>query len=72
MAPARPRYPKLEVAVRSANPLALVAGVREQLRRAGVRGDEIADFTEEALAQPGDLDHALEVAKSWIGSARVA
>ena len=67
-----PRYPDLRVSVRSSNPLALVAGVREELRRAGVAREEIAGFTEQALTPPDDLCHALEVARDWIGSVEAA
>jgi len=67
-----PRYPDLRVSVRSSNPLALVAGVREELRRAGAASEEIAGFTEQALASPYDLGHALEVARDWIGTAEAA
>jgi len=68
----RSRYPELSVSVRSSNPFALVAGVREELRRAGAGREEIAGFTEDALAPPRDLEHALEVARHWIGSAEAA
>jgi hypothetical protein len=57
------------VSVRSPNPLTIVAGVREELRRAGAGHDEITGFTEEALAPPRDLEHALEVARQWVGCA---
>ena len=67
-----PRYPDLSVSVRSSNPLALVACVREELRRAGAAGEEIAGFTDEALTRPRNLDHVLEVARSWVGRAEVA
>jgi hypothetical protein len=68
----QPRYPELQVSVRSSNPLVLVAGVREELRRVGADRDEIDGFTEDALASPHDLDHVLEVARHWIGSAQVS
>jgi hypothetical protein len=57
------------VSVRSANPMVLVAGVREELRRVGVTREEIDGFTEEAFASPHDLDHVLGVVRNWIGSA---
>lgn len=65
----QPRYPELVVAVRSVNPLVLIAGVREELRRVGADRSEIDDFTEEALSSPDDLDHVLNIARSWIGRA---
>lgn len=64
-----PRYPDLGVSTRSSNPLALVASVRSVLRQAGAGRAEIAGFTEEALADPRDLEHALEVARDWVGNA---
>ena len=63
------RYPDISVSVRSPNPLAIVAGVREELRRAGAGHDEIASFTDEALAPPCNLEHALKVARQWVGCA---
>jgi len=68
----RARYPDLSVSVHSSNPLALVAGVRHELRRAGAEREEIAGFTEEALAVPRDLDHTIEVARHWVGRAEVS
>ena len=67
----RSRYPGLSVSIRSSNPLALVARVRQELRSAGAGPEEIAAFTEDALADPHDLEHALEVARHWLGGAEV-
>jgi hypothetical protein len=67
-----PRYPELRVSIRSSKPLALVAGVREELRRAGAAREEIASFTEQALTPPDDPGHALEVARDWIGVVEAA
>lgn len=64
----RPRYPELRVLSRSSNPLALVAAVREELRRAGAGRDDIARFTGQALAPHGDPGHVLEVAEEWVGA----
>lgn len=63
----QPRYPELHVSIRSPNPLALVAAVREELRLAGAGHDDIARFTDQALAR-GDAGHVLEVAERWIGA----
>ncbi len=68
---ATPRYPELRVSIRSHNPLALVAAVREQLRLARARHTDIARFTDQALAQP-DASHVLEVAEEWVGTVEAA
>lgn len=68
----RTRYPELHVSIRSANPLALVAAIREELRLAGARRSEISRFTNEALAHPGDERHVLAVASRWIGRVEAA
>ncbi len=44
-----PRYPGIQVAVHSQNPLALVAAVREAMRQARIGKSEIRQFSEEAL-----------------------
>ena len=62
-----PRYPELRVSIRSHNPLALVAAVREEMRLAGAERREIARFTAQALARP-DESHVVRVAESWIGA----
>ncbi len=66
-----PRYPELRVSIRSHNPLALVAAVREELRLAGARHTEIARFSDQALKYP-DAPHVLEVAQRWIGDVEAA
>lgn len=66
------RYPHLSISIRSTNPHAVVAGVREELRREGVERGEIDNFTAEALASPCCLERVLEVARQWIGSAEAA
>lgn len=63
----RPRYPELSVSVRSSNPLALVAVIREELRRAGAAHADIARFSDQALEDPSDAEHVLEVAEEWVG-----
>lgn len=45
-----PRYPDLQVSLRTDNPLALVSATRLALRRAGMRPEEIESFTEAALS----------------------
>lgn len=66
-----PRYPELRVAVRSDNPLALVAAVRHKLRSAGARPDEISEFSDQALS--GGLDRGLvyQVVEEWVGGVGV-
>jgi hypothetical protein len=60
------RYPHLRVAgLRSSNPLALVAAVRLELRRAGIAPDVIEDFTREAL-ESGDLERARSACSRWV------
>lgn len=59
------RYPSIRVTKRTANPLVLVAEVRQELRRAGVAHDEIGRFTAEAL-RDGDPDHARRVCREWV------
>ena len=66
-----PRYPQLRVSIRSHNPLALVAAVREELRLAGAERREIAHFTAQALARP-DESHVVQVARRWIGAVEAA
>ena len=44
-----PRYPDIQVRLRSNNPFALISAVRLALRRSHVDPGEISRFTEEAL-----------------------
>ena len=62
-----PRYPELRVSIRSHNPMALVAAVREEMRLAGAERREIAHFTSQALARP-DESHVVRVARRWVGA----
>ncbi len=64
MSPAEPRYPQIRVRTRSRNPLALVAAIREELRRAQVGEEEIRRFSRQALAgsEPARIR---EVCRSW-------
>lgn len=64
---APPRYPDLRVSIRSHNPLALVAAVREELRLAGAENSDIARFTDEALAHR-DATRVMAVAEEWVGT----
>jgi len=66
-----PRYPDLHVSIRSQNPLALVAAVREELRLAGAGHTDIARFSDQALAHP-DRRHVLAVAAEWVGAVEAA
>ena len=66
-----PRYPDLRVSIRSHNPLALVAAVREELRLAGAGHGDIERFTDQALSRR-DEGHALAVAREWIGAVEAA
>ena len=69
--PATPHYPELRVSIRSQNPLALVAAVREELRLAGAGHGAIDRFTDQALARP-DAPHVREVVEEWIGAVEAA
>jgi len=52
--------------------MALVAAVREQLRRARVDHDEIDRFSEEVLADPVDARRVHDVCSQWVGSLKTA
>lgn len=59
------RFPRIQVSVRSRNPLAVVAAVREQMRRAEVEPETIRRFSDEALSQQEDR-RILEVCGDWV------
>lgn len=59
------RYPRIQVSVRSQNPLALVAAVREQMRRAAVEPETIRRFSDEALSKD-EPARILEVCVDWV------
>lgn len=59
------RFPRIQVNVRSRNPLALVAAVREQMRRADVAPETIRRFSDEALSQR-ETERILEVCGDWV------
>lgn len=61
----QPRYPEIRVHVDSSNPLALVAAVREAMRRARVEKSEIMRFSEEALGEHDDL-RSREICRRWV------
>jgi hypothetical protein len=50
--------------LRSPNPFALVAAVRQELRRAGVEAEEIEAFTREALEQ--GPERARNICGQWV------
>ena len=59
-----PRYPEIRVRTRSRNPLALVAAIREELRRARAGQEEIRRFSRQAL-EVGEPSRMREVCRSW-------
>lgn len=61
----QPRYPEIRVHLDSRNPLALVAAVREAMRRAHIEKEEIMRFSEEALGEHDDLRSA-EICSRWV------
>ncbi len=60
-----PHYPNIRVSTASANPLVLVAEVRQALRHARVGRNESDRFTEQALARE-DPDWRTEVCQHWV------
>ena len=63
-----PRYPQIEVCTRSANPLALVAAVRQALRQAHVGRKEIRQFSSEALTAR-DPRRSRRICGHWVNVA---
>jgi hypothetical protein len=63
-----PRYPGIVIRLVSRNPLALVAAVRQELRRAGAGREEIERFSRQALASERQED-PIAVCRQW---ARIA
>ena len=59
------RHPDLHVMLESRNPLALVAAIREELRRARVEREEIRRFSDEALSQQDPLG-IRRVCRQWV------
>ena len=60
-----PLHPHVRVSTRSSNPVALIAAVRHELRRAGVDSDEIGRFSNQALSTD-DAKRRLEVCRKWV------
>ncbi len=60
-----PLHPDVRVSTRSSNPVALIAAVRHELRRAGVDSDEIRRFSSQALSID-DAQRRLEVCRKWV------
>lgn len=59
-----PRYPNVQVRVRSRNPLALISAIRIGLRRAGASHREIDRFSSEALGQD-DPQRVRRICHEW-------
>ncbi len=59
------RYPEIHVTVRSRNPLALVAAVRQALRRAGIESQQIRRFSSDALTST-DPAQMREICRAWV------
>lgn len=66
------RHPDIGVVVRSPNPLALIAAVREELRRAGAGASEVERFSDAAMAVAPSAERLRRVCREWVGSAEVA
>jgi hypothetical protein len=61
----RPYYPRIQVHTASRNPLALVAAVRQALRRAHIASNEIERFTGEALGTT-DPSSTRRICRRWV------
>ncbi len=59
-----PRYPEINVRLRSDNPFALVSAIRLALRRSQVDPGVISRFTEEALANE-EPQRMRQVCSDW-------
>ena len=59
------RHPEIQVTLHSDNPLALVAAVREELRRARVDREEIRRFSDQAMSQPDPLG-IRRICREWV------
>lgn len=59
-----PRYPDIQVRLRSNNPFALISAVRQALRRSDVDPGEISRFTEEAL-RSDEPQRMREICSDW-------
>lgn len=59
-----PRYPEVQIQLRTRNPFALVSAVRQGLRRSHVDDGEIQRFTEEAMRSEEPM-RMREVCAAW-------
>jgi hypothetical protein len=61
-----PKYPEVEVQLtgQDGNAFAILGKTQKALRRAGVSGDEIEQYKEEATS--GDYDHLLQTTMRWV------
>lgn len=59
-----PRYPDIEIRLRSHNPFAWVSAIRQAMRHSGIEDAEISAFTADALdhADPSEIR---QVCTSW-------
>lgn len=62
---AGPRYPRIQVCVRSPHPLALISAVRLALRRAGIDRREIRSFSQQALGMD-DAEGQRRLCRQWV------
>lgn len=60
----KPRYPGIRVSLRTRNSLAVVAAIRQALRRAGASPEEIELFSHEAMSTAGS-EERLRVCLEW-------
>jgi len=60
------KYPEIEVELsgRDGNAFAIMAAVRQALRRNGVPKDEIEEYVYQSTS--GDYDNLLQVAGNWV------
>ena len=58
-------YSHVRVSTRSANPVALIAATRHQLRRAGVAKEEIRRFSDEAFSSENAASQ-VDVCRRWV------
>lgn len=59
-----PRYPEVQIRLRTRNPFALISAVRQGLRRSRVDDGEIRRFTEEAMRSE-EPNQMREVCAAW-------
>ena len=64
-----PRYPGLQISMRSESPLAIVAAVRHELRLAGAPPEQIRAFSDQALSSGVDREIVRQVVEEWVGEA---